>query len=313
MPLINSDTFQLSVVQLNASGAVPTTPAMVRARLSGESLNFQPQTTLSSEIDPSGQLRDSVLTGLRSAGSIDMPVSRHTFFDDMLQAVMRGTWTSNVLNVGSTQREFMIEKRFVPPAGVAGFIYHRYNKASIASAGLTISPGNEITSSFSVMAGTMEAVETAIAGATYADPGTEPIFTAPQVTNISIAGITNSLCFNNLSIDLNSNLRGIECIGSLGYREFALGRFEATLRGTAYFVSNDLIDYLLNQQAFSCTVTIADSDNNSYTFLFPRCKMTNNGANAAGANQDVVSNIAIQALYDPVTQTTVRITRVIGV
>ncbi len=311
MALISSDFFQLAVVQLDGSGNVPASPTMVRARLSSESLNFQPQTTQSPEIDPSGQLRDSILTGVRSAGSVDLPMSHHAFFDDMLAAVMRGTWSSNVLNVGLVAREFMVEKRFTAPGG-ASYIYHRFNKSAVVSLGLNVSPNNEIGASVAFSGGTMDAVETALAGATYPDPGTDPIFTAPQVTEITVAGITNSLCFNNLSIELNSNVRGVECIGTLGYKEHALGRFEATIRGTAYFVSNDLIDYLINQGTFACEVEFSDTEGNKYHFLFPRCKMTNNGANAGGANQDVVSNIAIQALYDPATTTTVRVTRTVA-
>jgi hypothetical protein len=277
------------------------------ARLSSESLNFQPTTIVSPELDPSGQVRDSILTGARTTGSIELPVSRHAYFDDALAAVMRGAWSTNVLDVGSTMALYTLEKRFVNPAG--GYIYHRINDAAASSMSISISPGREITASVAYSGGTMDFVEAAISGATYPDPGTRPLFASPEVSEITIAGSTNALCFSDLAMEFNSNVRGIECIGTLGFKEQVLGRFEATIRGTAYFVSNDLLDYLVNQNVFAATVTIDDTEGNKYEFDFPRCRMTSGSAVAGGTNQDVVSNISIQALYDPVTSTTVRITR----
>jgi Phage tail tube protein len=220
---------------------------------------------------------------------------------------MRGAWNTNVLKVGTTLALYCLEKRFVNPAG--GYIYHRINDAAVASASISISPGREITASVAYSGGTMDFVEAIIAGATYPDPGTRPLFASPEVSEITIAGATNALCFSDLAMEFNSNVRGIECIGTLGFKEQVIGRFEATIRGTAYFVSNDLLDYLVNQNVFAATITLDDPEGNKYEFEFPRCRMTSGGAVAGGTNQDVVSNIAIQALYDPVTQTTVTITR----
>lgn len=309
MTVISADVFQLGAVrETGTPPATPSNPAFMLARLSSESLNFQPTTIVSPELDPSGQVRDSILTGARTTGAVEMPVSRHDYFDDVLAAVLRSTWNTNVLKVGSTLALYTLEKRFTNPAG--GFIYHRVNSAAVASASISISPGREITASVNYSGGTMDFVEAALAGSTYPDPGTRPLFASPEVSEITIAGSTNALCFSDLSMEFNSNVRGIECIGTLGFKEQVLGRFEATLRGTAYFVSNDLLDYLVNQNEFVATVVIDDSQGNKYEFEFPRCRMTSGGAVAGGTNQDVVSNIALQALYDPVTQTTVTITRV---
>ena len=308
MTVISSDVFQLGAVRRTGTPPVtPTNPVFMLARLSSESLNFQPTTIVSPELDPSGQVRDSILTGARTTGAIELPVSRHPFFDDALAAVMRGAWSTNVLDVGSTMALYTLEKRFVNPAG--GYIYHRINDAAVSSMSVSISPGREITASVNYSGGTMDFVEAAISGATYPDPGTRPLFAAPEVSEITIAGSTNALCFSDLSMEFNSNVRGIECIGTLGFKEQVIGRFEAMIRGTAYFVSNDLLDYLVSQDVFAATVTIDDSTGNKYEFDFPRCRMTSGGAVAGGTNQDVVSNVTIQALYDPVTATTVRITR----
>lgn len=328
MSVISSDVFQLGVVKLTGGPppVIPATPAFILARLSGESINFQPTTSISPELDASGQVRDSILTGARSTGSVELPLSRHPYFDDALAAVLRSAWgtgtkgdgsgpppvtsavTADELIVGNTLSLYCVEKRFSNPAG--GFIYHRFNDSAVASMSLSISPGKEIGVSVAYSGGTMDPVEAMIAGSTYPDPGTRPLFTAPEVSEVTIAGVTNALCFSDLGMEFNSNVRGIECIGTLGFKEQVLGRFEATIRGSAYFASNDLLDYLINQAVFPVTLTLEDPTANKYTFFYPRCRMTAGGANAGGTNQDVVSSIAMQALYDPTYLYTVKVTRV---
>lgn len=325
MTVISSDVFQLGAVKLVA-GAVPATPTLKLARLSAESINFQPTTATSAELDASGQARDSVLTGARSTGAVELPVSRHDFFEDMLASVMRSGWGvgtrgdgsgpppavtpavgADELIVGSTLDLYMLEKRWPNPLG--GYLYHRFNSSAVASMSMNITPGREISASVQYSGGVMDLSAAVIGGATYPDPGVKPVFTAPEVSEITVAGVTNTLCFSDLTMELNSNVRGIECIGTLGFKEQVLGRFEATLRGTVYFVSNDLLTYLVNQTTFPATVKMEDALGNAYEFFFPRCKMTTGGANASGTGQDTVSNVTIQALYDPSYLTTVMVTR----
>lgn len=308
MTVISSDVFQLGAIRNTGTPPVtPATPAYMLARLSSESLNFQPTTIVSPELDPSGQVRDSILTGARTTGAVELPVSRHPYFDDALAAALRSDWATNVLKVGSVMHLYTLEKRFVNPAG--GYLYHRINDAAVSNMSISIAPGREVSASVNYSGGTMEFVESMIAGSTYPDPGTRPLFASPEVSEITVAGFTNALCFSDLAMEFNSNVRGIECIGTLGFKEQVLGRFEATLRGTAYLASNDLLDYLVNQNVFAATVAIDDSQGNKYEFAFPRCRMTSGSALASGTNQDVVNNMSIQAMYDPATATTVTITR----
>jgi hypothetical protein len=309
MPVISSDLFQLGVVKLTGGPppVIPVSPAFIRARLSSESLAFQPTTSTSPELDPSGQVRDTSLTGARSSGSVELPMSRHPYFDEALAAAFRSTWASNALDPGYSLWLYEIEKRFTVPTG--GYLYHRFTDSAVSGLTINISPGKEVMVSVAYSAGEMTLTETVLSGATYPDPGTYPLFTAPEVSEITIAGSTSALCFSDLSMEFNSNVRGIECIGTFGFKEQVLGRFEATCRGTVYLASNDLLDHLVAQDTFAATFQMDDSAGNSYLFEFTRCKMTAGSALASGTNQDVVSNIAFMALYDPAVSRSVRITR----
>lgn len=330
MSVISADIFRLSAVKMTGTPpVVPATPAMVVARITGESLNFQPSTTQSNELDPSGQLRDSILTGATTTGSVDMELTKHPFFENWLQSVFRNLWATglqgdgtapytpvavgaNELIVGSLLDLYYIEKRFTSSDAVPLNYYHRVSLSAIDSLSISVAPNAPITASFGVSAGPLALSETALVGATFADPGTNPVFTAPEVVGIEIGAVPMTLCFSSLNLNFNSNVRGIECIGTLGFREQALGRFEATLEGSAYFVSNDLLQDLIDQSVFPVTVTLADSLGNQYEFFYPRCKMTAGSANASGTGQDVVANVSIQALYDPLWNFTARVTRVLA-
>lgn len=326
MPVVSSDVFRLAQVKLTGSPpSVPASPTFKVARLSSESLNFQPSTATSSELDPSGQVRDSVLTGARSTGAVELVLARHTFFEEALEAVFRNAFATGTKGDGSgpppvtsavgadelipgdTLSLFMVEKRFRDPSGT--YLYHRFDDSAIASMSIAVSPGAEVSASVSYSGGELTMADTIISGATYTDPGVRPVFTAPEVTEITLGGISATLCFQSLNLEFNSNVRGIECIGTLGFREQVLGRFEASITGAAYFVDNSLLQYLVDQTEFAVTVELADSQGNKYAFDYPRCKMTAGNANAGGTGQDVVQNVTIQALYDPTRLYTCIVTR----
>jgi hypothetical protein len=227
----------------------------------------------------------------------------------MFSAVMRNDWgvgnydgvatTPNQLIVAQLLKFYTIEKRFTLPGSV--FTYHRFRNSCVAQLQVTIAPGNPIVGSLNVSGGPMDDPDDAeIAGATYNSAGSEPVMTAPLVTELTIdAGTVSARCLSEFVINMNSNVRGIQCIGSLGEREKVLGRWEATLSGNVYFASDDLLQHLLDQDTFPVTVKITDSAGESYTFTFPKCKVTAAPVTAGGGtNSDVVVALAMTALYD---------------
>lgn len=326
MPVISSDIFRLAVVkQTGNPPTTPASPAFMTARLTSESINFQPNVTTSNELDPSGQPRESILVGAQTTGAVEGELSKHTYIEDALAAAFRNAWgtgnkgngaepytpvavSADELIPATTISSYLLEKRFTDPAG--DFLYHRFGLSAVSSFNISISPGQPILTSVEYSGGPMTLAEEIISGATYADPGVNPVFTAHEVIEINVGTVPMTLCFSSLSMTFNSNVRGIECIGTLGFREQVLGRFEPVLEGTAYFVSNELLQYLVDQTVLPVTVTLEDSLGNQYEFFFPRCKMTAANANASGTNQDVIANVSLQALFDPLWNFSCKVTRV---
>src|SRR5262245_21668242 len=322
MSLVSADTIRLAMKRTAPAWSPPLTANhWLIAALTGEGVAFAPTTTTSQRLDPSGQVRDSILTGGTTTGPVNFEVSRNPWFDEMLEAVIAGAWGggtwSGAPNADTDRcvpaqalHMYVLEKRFKMPDD--SYSYHRYSDCAVQQMAITITPGEPITGNVTIAGGPLETpIPTAeLGGQTYVDPGDEPVMTAPLVTELTVdTGTVSAKCFGTFSVTINNNTRGIQCIGTLGEREKVLGRVEVTLAGTVYYASNELLEKLKTQDAFPVTLTITDSSGGSFTFDFPRCKLTQANVVAGGTGQDVVVDMSMQALYDSTATQSLAIVR----
>jgi hypothetical protein len=311
-----ADLTRLAFGKLNASFVLPATPAMLVARIASEGLVYTPNVVESPELDPSGQLRDSIFVGATSAGPVEFPLVRSNWFHEMLAAVFRSTWGvgtygdnsvdpevfvptpvgANSMIPGKSLWMYGVQKRYETPIEQS---YHYYDRVAVSDMSLRVTPNEVLTGTLSLMGADMEPGILDIAGATYADPGVYKPFTAPNVTEVSMSGLTTEQCFNSLTLSFASNLRGIPCIGSEGDREKALGRFVPTIDGTTYFVSNEHVNALKAQTFINVDVTLTDGSGNSYAFNYPHCKFTAAPVATPGSNQEVLQPVTLRAHYSP--------------
>ena len=102
--------------------------------------------------------------------------------------------------VGSSLKTFTIEKRFKLDDG--SFVYHRYNGCLANTFSLTVTPNEPISGTIGFIGSGLTLATTPLAGATYDDPGSEPVFTALKVTDVAMysasAGdmLFQNYCFN---------------------------------------------------------------------------------------------------------------------
>jgi hypothetical protein len=330
MTTTSADLTRLAFGKLNASMQLPGSPAMLVARMSSESLVYTPNVVESPELDPSGQLRDSIFVGSSSAGAVEFPLVRSNWFHEMLAAVFRNNWGvgtygdnsvdpgiyvptpvgANELIPGKDMMLYAVQKRFETPDTPS---YHLFDRCAIGSLSLRVQPNEVLTGSVSLMGGVMTPSNSEISGATFADPGTYKPFTSPNVTEVSMGGLTNGQCFNQLSLAFNSNVRGIPCIGSESDREKALGRFVPTIDGTTYFVSNEHVAALKNQGFIPVEVELTDGSGNKYHFFYPHCKFTSAPVTTPGSNQEVLQPVSLRAHYSPNHRFSCKVTRTLAV
>jgi hypothetical protein len=279
------------------------------ARLTGEGVAFAPTVTTSNEFDASGNIRDSILTGGESTGDLSLEVSDHAAFEEYLRAVLGGDWVTDVLENGSTLRQYLLEKTFpdVPTAGEDS--YHRFDKTTFSTMTISIAPAEPITGSVGTIGGPLTLDTAIISGATYPDPGVEPVL-VPQNVVVSVGGIAATACFSSVELSFDTGSRAIQCVGTLGTKETVRGRLDAKISATLYYAADEPVQALIDQTEFPVSVQLNDAAGAmEYLFEYPRCKMTAAPVVASGTNTDVTIAMEIQALYGEAEGYTVQVTR----
>jgi hypothetical protein len=161
--------------------------------------------------------------------------------------------------------------------------------------------------------------------ATLAQTTTAATITAASTTNVmnamnnvgtiqegaSLSNLTG-VFLQNISFSVNNNLRTISQIGSNTLGDIGGGECAISGQLTAYFNSDRLYDKFLGDTESGLTFTLSDGDGNSYVFLFPRIKFTQNDVHTPGKNQDVWESVSWMALYDSSEGCQMRITRTLA-
>lgn len=133
----------LAYVAETSFGVTPASPTMqaMRTKLGGK-FELKRDTFTSKEMSATRQVQ-GLYYGNRS-GSGDLPFElSYGSYDDFLEAVMGGTWTTNVLKIGSVKRSFTIEQAWPD-------INYREQNTGVVMTGfsLAVKPGAVIEGSF---------------------------------------------------------------------------------------------------------------------------------------------------------------------
>ena len=176
----------LAHVAETTMGVTPANPTMDRLRVNGETLNANVTFDEADEINPNYDLTDLILTGQSAGGSIPFDFAKHAAFDQILDAVLRGTWTAGVLKASTVRRSFSVEKSFLAGGSrkYMKFLGLRYGGLS-----LTGQVGGKITGSYDALALSAIPGTTSIVGTgSVTDPGTNRIMSLVDVTGFAMAG-----------------------------------------------------------------------------------------------------------------------------
>lgn len=177
------------------------------------------------------------------------------------------------------------------------YYYQRFIGSSYSVLNLTTSPNNPVTGSFSVVGGVPDLDDLPITGATYATAGTNPVFTAPQVLELTV-GTALSLganCWTSLDMTFDSQNRGIPCIGTQGDREVVLGTMAISITGDVYFSDQEILEALLaNQSMGDSIMTFVNADGALYRFDLYDMKPVSGEVAAGGQGEDLTIPVEFQ-------------------
>lgn len=309
MAFAASSGARLAYVPEAVFGTTPATPSFKTLRATGGGLRTNKATITSDEIRADRNVPDEAMVGQDVAGSYPFELS-YGAHDDLLEAVMQGTWATNVLKNGITPKSFTFEETLELGATDA---FSRYSGCMVNTLSLSVRAREKITGSIGVMGQKEVTATTIVTGATYAAPTSEPILAASgSVAGLAVAGLNPVPKIRSVAFEINNNLRTRPVVGSQFSEEFGAGRVDVTGTIEAYFESLALYDLMLAHGGGALSLTIGKDANKKYTFLFPKVIFLN-GERPIGSNSDdVMVSIPFRAVYDATEACSLKITRAVA-
>ncbi len=293
-------------------GTTPTNSAnWKRFPFTGEAL-FDKRAYQSDETirDDRGQA-DSVQVSATAEGTINFNL-RAVTIDDILEAILGGTWASNVLKVGVTKRSFSLEKHFADL--ISGNAYELGVGLRMTQLALDMTYG-KIATGVLTMAGIgwTDQAATAVGTGSVAANNANPAFnTTVDITAVKVDGAASALYFKSLALTLNANTRAKTAIGSLFPVDNAYGSAGVELKTSMYFDNRSIENKVRSGAPLSFEFTIGDGSN-SYDILIPRCFATSrDGLGATKMDDDIVPSVTLSGAYDSATGSAIQITRTLA-
>lgn len=300
----SSQTRLASIAEVTA-GITPTSPVFKVIRYTGESLKASQQYVSSNEIRADRNVSDITNVGGSGAGAVNMEMTYGTF-DDWLEGVMNGTWSTNVLKNGVTAKSFTLEKLF---ENGATDNFHRFLGAKANTLNLSLQSNQQVTGSFDFLAQSFSKGTAILSGATYTAANTNPVMNAAEnVANLAITGVTSPQV-SSMSLSITNNLAQQPVIGSKWSKGIRAGRCVVTGTLEAYFENAELYDLYMDNIASDLTFDIGGASSLKYNFDLNKVKFIDGEVIAGGNDQDVMARMQFQSYYDASDASSIKITR----
>lgn len=281
-------------------GVTQGTPTMQELYSTGMNLNMSAEQLQSATVRQNRQLQFLRRGTFQTGGEIPIELI-YGHYDDLLEAVMGGTWATDTLKNGSTFRSFTIEDRFTDIGQYRVFVGEVMDTFSLSAA-----PGDSgafITGSFGTLGKKMTVSQTEIA-APVAPGDNTPFDTCDGV--IKIDGSVVSI-FNSFDLTVANNYAANFVIGDCSVASMTPGQIQVTGTLGAYLEDSAQVERFINETNTEIDLELTDIDGNVLTFNLPQTKFTS--ADVDTNLQAVNQNIAFTAVYDDTDDTTMTITR----
>jgi hypothetical protein len=279
-------------------GTTPSTPSMQNLRhLTGFNLNPTKSTFQSEELGNNGQVADLRHGPLQNSG--DMPVEMiYGEYDVLLAALLRGSWNTDVLKVGTVFPSFSLESYLQSGE------YELFKGMLVNSLSLTVQPDAVVKGTFGLLAQNLSLETTAQDADPDASVAWSP-FDAFTGT-LSEGGSTISVV-TGVSLDIQNNITLGNVVGSNIAQTKNRGKFIVTGTLSCYYEDKTLLQKFLNETESDLTLVLEDLDGNTLTIDLPRIKYT--GATKDIGEEAVMQELPFQALYDSSDATSITLTR----
>jgi len=303
----NSAQHKLSYRLESTYGVSPTTGAYVLLPHVGTTIGLAKGSIEAQTIRSDRQVED-VRHGNRQVGGQITTEFRWVDFDPILEALMCGTWTSDVLVPGVTRRSFSILRQFSDQVASGDVMpFQLFKGCEFNTLNLTLAPESLVKADFSIF------------GREYTNSLTRPGSTTETAVSAnkpfdSFRGqvtIEGSEIGYVTEIQLNIE-NGIEprfVAFDDRSAQGKLGRTRITGSLTIYFQDAVMLNAFNAEQTLVVAFELEDLLGNIYQFNFPRVVLTG-GQPDVEAENDITITVPFAATYDPAEGHALQITRI---
>lgn len=287
-------------------GVTPANGAWQARRFTGETLSAAPNTVISNEIRADRMVQDLIKVGEGLSGGMNIEHSMTTY-DDLLEALLGGTWTGDVLEVGTEERSFSIEVGYEDWSPVQ---YRQFSGMRVNTFNANFAYGSIVEGGFEFAGNGVTVNTTSLVGSgtTAAATTTEVVQGSTDVSSVQLDGGAPGSIVRSIQLNVDNSLRPIEGIGRAAPFDQGYGR--CLITGTLMMYFDDIAMYtkLIDNTRAALEWTVGDGVN-SQTFLIPALKFNDGDPNAEGIDTDVMLPLNFTALFDEAEGTSLRITR----
>ena len=290
MAVLNADGAQVEFGYIVEAtyGATPEAPELKQLRFNTDSLDIvKPGLT-------SGEIRaDRRITGLRHGnrqvgGMINAELA-FTDFDDMIEAVMMGTWATDQVRMGTTFRSFQIEKGYKDVAEFELFSGMVVNTMSIS-----VRLNQIVTVSFGFIGSDMVPAQLTVDTSGALTAPTSGLAPFDAFTG-SVTGDTSAM-ITGLDFTVSNNGQPAFTLFDPAAIEVDLGRSKITGTITGHFQNDTIKDKYLAETESELVLTLTDPADNDLEFDFPAIKYTGAATPVTGEGP-IIMSVPFEAYY----------------
>ena len=291
----NSAQHAISLKLETVYGTTPANPEFSRLGITGTTLALSKSVIESETIRSDRQLTDVRHGNRQIAGDISYELN-YDGFSAILEAVMGGTWTADVLVPGTTRRSFSILRHFTELAGAA-YPFHRFVGCEFNTFSLTVAPDAIVKGTFGVMGKNWIIEQTAPVGTTYAADTPSSLkpfdsFTGTvEIDGVPVATVTE------ITMTLENGMEPRFVVGSDTTRQPKIGKTRVTGSLTLYFEDSVMLQAFNGGVKKSLKFTLEDLDGNTLEFNLPSILGTGGQVDVQG-EADITIPFPFSAIYE---------------
>lgn len=292
----------LAYITETGFGQTPVTPTLAYLPIKTHSLDLSKERLEGQDIQPDEMPRVDRHGNRSAAGSIEVDF-RKGDYDEFLESVMRNSFETDELKVGTTPKFFTIED-----AAEDNSQFRLFTGMTVSQASFSIAPNQMVQTTFEMVGqNATQQQSTASSGGAKTPISNNAPF--DSYNGSILEGGSGINVVSSIEFSINRGYAPTFVVGS----DFApqLENDRAIVEGTMslYYEDETLIDKFLNEVETSLEISVDDpSQANAYTFLLPRVKF--NSASVPLANpQSRIIEVSFVSLYDETEETNLKITR----